>query len=81
MPIPKPLETLINPLAAPEANVIGAPLKSTVDFLNWIKRGFTRHNAVRVVEGFLGVVLILVAVAELGKGTAAGNLAKKVPFI
>lgn len=36
---------------------------------------------VRVAEGVLGLALVLVAVAELGKGTAMGNTVKKVPFI
>lgn len=36
---------------------------------------------VRVAEGVLGILLVAVAVAELGKGTAVGNLAKKVPFV
>jgi hypothetical protein len=74
-------EELINPLAPAEAKTVAAPITSTLGFLNWIKNGFTRHNAVRVAEGTLGLLLILVAVAELAKGTPAGNLAKKVPFI
>ena len=39
------------------------------------------HTWMRIAEGVLGVALILVAVGELGKGTAVGNLVKKVPFI
>lgn len=41
----------------------------------------SRGTWVRLAEGVLGVALILVAVAELGKGTAVGNAVKKVPFI
>lgn len=36
---------------------------------------------IRIAEGALGVILIAVAVAELAKGTPAGKLAKKVPFV
>jgi hypothetical protein len=41
----------------------------------------SRGTWVRLAEGTLGVVLILIAVAELGKGTPVGAIAKKVPFI
>ena len=41
----------------------------------------SRGTWVRLAEGVLGIALVLVAVAELGKGTQVGNLAKKVPFI
>jgi hypothetical protein len=51
---------------------------SVTDFL----KGLTsRQLWVRLAEGVLGVALILVAVAELGKGTAIGKAAKAVPFI
>lgn len=36
---------------------------------------------IRVAEGVLGLVLVLVAVGELGKGTAVGKAVKKIPFI
>jgi hypothetical protein len=49
--------------------------------LGFIKSLFTRANAIRLAEGILGGLLILVAVAELGKGTPVGNAVKKVPFI
>lgn len=35
----------------------------------------------RIAEGVLGTALILVAVAELGKGTAVAKAIKKVPFV
>jgi hypothetical protein len=41
----------------------------------------SRGTWVRLAEGVLGIVLVLVAVAELGKGTPVGNAVKKVPFI
>jgi hypothetical protein len=41
----------------------------------------SRQLWIRLAEGVLGVALILVAVAELGKGTAIGKAAKAVPFI
>ena len=41
----------------------------------------SRGTWVRIAEGVLGVALILVAVAELAKGTPVGNAVKKVPFI
>lgn len=56
-------------------------LLNAVSPLRFFKALFTRHNAIRFAEGTLGLVLILVAVAELGKGTAAGKAAKVVPFI
>jgi hypothetical protein len=47
-----------------------------------VLKGLTsRELWVRVAEGVLGLALLLVAVAELGKGTGAGKLAKAVPFI
>jgi len=47
-----------------------------------ILKGLTaRQLWVRVAEGVLGLALLLVAVAELGKGTAIGKAAKVVPFI
>lgn len=65
-----------------------APLNAANNLLNtatdptaFLKALFTRANAVRLAEGLLGVVLIAVAAAELGKGTAIGNLAKKVPLV
>ena len=74
-------EQVVNPLGPAEAKAVAAPITSTLGFLNWVKKGFTRHNAVRVAEGTLGLLLILVAVAELAKGTPVGNAVKKVPFI
>lgn len=51
-------------------------------WLNKLGNLFTsRGTWVRVAEGVLGLALVLVAVAELGKGTAIGNAVKKVPFI
>jgi hypothetical protein len=41
----------------------------------------SRGTWVRIAEGVLGLALVLVAVGELGKGTAVGNIVKKVPFI
>jgi len=41
----------------------------------------SRGTWIRLAEGVLGIALLLVAVAELGKGTAVGNIVKKVPFI
>jgi hypothetical protein len=41
----------------------------------------SRGTWIRIAEGVLGIAVILVAVAELGKGTAVGNAVKKVPFI
>jgi hypothetical protein len=41
----------------------------------------SRGTWVRLAEGVLGIALVLVAVAELGKGTGVGNMVKKVPFI
>jgi hypothetical protein len=47
-----------------------------------ILKGLTaRELWVRVAEGVLGLALLLVAVAELGKGTGIGKAAKVVPFI
>lgn len=47
-----------------------------------ILQGLTaRELWVRVAEGVLGLALVLVAVAELGKGTGIGKAAKAVPFI
>jgi hypothetical protein len=40
-----------------------------------------RQLWIRVAEGLLGIMLVLVAVAELGKGTAIGTAVKAVPFI
>ena len=60
------------------AGTIAAGATSTLGFLQNL---FTRGNAIRLAEGVLGLVLILVAVAELGKGTAIGSAVKKVPFI
>lgn len=59
----------------------GQAASTATSTLGFLKDLFTRHNAVRLAEGILGVALILVAVAELGKGTAVGNAVKKVPFI
>ena len=66
---PNPANDLVNALQN---------AKSPLDFAKGL---FTRHNAIRLAEGILGLVLVLVAVAELGKGTAIGNAVKKVPFI
>jgi hypothetical protein len=41
----------------------------------------SRGTWIRLAEGVIGGALILVAVAELGKGTAIGSAVKKVPFI
>lgn len=41
----------------------------------------SRQLWIRVAEGVLGVLLIAIAVAEIGKGTPVGKLAKKVPFV
>lgn len=62
-------------------NAGGSAIASAKNPLQFLQALFTRQNAIRFAEGILGVALILVAVAELGKGTPVGNLAKKVPFI
>ena len=49
--------------------------------LGFLQSLFTRANAIRLAEGILGGLLVLVAVAELAKGTPVGNAVKKVPFI
>lgn len=55
---------------------------SVPDFLGTLWSVLTsRGTWVRLAEGILGVALILVAVAELGKGTPVGNAVKKVPFV
>jgi hypothetical protein len=56
-------------------------LLDAVTPLGFVKGLFTRQNAIRLAEGVLGLALILVAVAKLGEGTAAGKAAKAVPFI
>lgn len=42
---------------------------------------FTGGFWMRFAEGVLGLMLVIVAVAELGKGTPIGDAAKKVPFV
>jgi hypothetical protein len=75
------------PVGATEAGVQGAEqavntLLSPTQFLTKLWSGLTNgHTWVRVAEGVLGIALVLVAVAELGKGTAIGNAVKKVPLI
>jgi hypothetical protein len=59
------------------ATVAAAP--STV--LGWLQGMFTRANAVRLAEGVLGLVLVLVAASKLADGTPVGSAVKKVPFI
>jgi hypothetical protein len=59
----------------------GVVAVGATDTLGFLKSLFTRGNAVRLAEGILGLALVLVAVAELGKGTAIGKVAKVVPFI
>ena len=60
------------------AGTTTAAATTTLGFLQGL---FTRANAVRLAEGVLGLVLVLVAVSKLAEGTGAGNLVKKVPFI
>lgn len=69
-----------NPSNPVGKTVVGS-LQGATNSVGFLKALFTRQNAIRLAEGILGVALILVAVAELGKGTPVGNLAKKVPFI
>lgn len=59
----------------------GTTAAAATTTLGWLQSVFTRANAVRLAEGVLGLALVLVAVGKLGSGTAAGNLAKKAPFI
>jgi len=60
------------------AGTAAAAAPSVLGFL----QGLTaRELWVRVAEGVLGLALVLVAVAELGKGTGIGKAAKAVPFI
>lgn len=54
---------------------------SVPDYLGFLKGLTARQLWVRVAEGVLGLALLLVAVAELGKGTGIGKAAKAVPFI
>jgi hypothetical protein len=70
-----PVNDLVN--AAETSNT----LSSATSILGFLKGLFTRKNAVRFAEGTLGLALVLVAVAELAKGTPVGNAVKKVPFI
>jgi hypothetical protein len=69
-----------NPSNPAGKTVVGS-LEGAKNSLGFLQALFTRANAVRLAEGVLGLVLILIAAAELGKGTAVGNIVKKVPFI
>lgn len=73
------------PLNNNPSNPVGKTVVGSVEGANtslgFLQGLFTRANTIRLAEGILGVALILVAVAELGKGTAIGNAVKKVPFV
>jgi len=63
-------------------NTVGAAASAAGGSVLDVLKGLTaRELWVRIAEGALGIALILVAVAELGKGTAIGKAAKMVPFI
>lgn len=62
-------------------NAINATTGVGTDFYSLAKGLTARQLWVRVAEGVLGLALLLVAVAELGKGTGIGKVAKAVPFI
>src|SRR6185312_5394892 len=59
----------------------GTVASGATDYLGFLKGLTARELWVRVAEGVLGLALLLVAVAELGKGTGIGKAAKAVPFI
>jgi hypothetical protein len=60
------------------AGTVAVGATSVLGFLQGL---FTRANAIRLAEGILGVLLIAVAAAELGKGTPIASIAKKVPLV
>jgi hypothetical protein len=65
-------------VASTAAGEAGAAVPS---WLGALKDFFTRGFIIRAAEVTIGVALIIVAVAELAKGTPLGDLAGKVPVI
>jgi hypothetical protein len=65
-------------VAGVAANEAGTAIPS---WLGALKDFFSRGFMIRAAEVTIGVALIIVAVAELGKGTPVGDLARKVPVI
>jgi hypothetical protein len=60
------------------AGTVAAGATSVLGFLQGL---FTRANAIRLAEGVLGIVLVVVAVAELSKGTPLAGIAKKAALM
>jgi hypothetical protein len=58
-----------------------APGEAASGVESLIKPFTQRALWVRIAEGVLGLLLIIVAVAELAKGTPVGALAKKTPLL
>ena len=54
------------------------PVGSVVQFLGDLTQ---RNTLLRLAEGALGIVLIIVGVAKLADGTQVGSVLKKVPFV
>jgi hypothetical protein len=74
----------LKPVVSAAQNALNAStsaLAKAANPLEFLQALFTRANAIRLAEGVLGLMLILVSVAELGKGTAIGAAVKKAPFI
>lgn len=65
-------------VASTAAGEAGAAIPS---WLGGLESFFSRGLIIRVAEVTIGIALIIVAVAELGKGTPVGDLARKVPVI
>lgn len=57
---------------------IAAAPETVAGFLSKIN---DRGTWIRLAEGMVGLLLILVSVAKLAEGTAIGTAIKKVPFI
>jgi len=68
-------------LAGNVVNTVGSAVPGATSILSFLTGLTARQLWVRVAEGVLGLALLLVAVAELGKGTGIGKAAKAVPFI
>lgn len=58
----------------------GAVASTAPDYLGFLKGLTSRELWVRIAEGVLGLALVLVAVAELSKGTPVGKIAKAATF-